>query len=404
MIRCMRHVPLDFGRPHKPLFCARVLHVHRSGIFRKPTMATGPPSSSSEHVVNMTNGGGQDRPTETGKTVPKYHLPMLAQFSIGVAGIFFFYLIYGYVQELFFREPERKPFGWYLTLVQFACYTLLASVEMKWKGCQPRSIPLKTYVFLAFLTVGTMGMSNSSVGYLNYPTQVIFKCCKLIPVMIGGVLIQGKKYGPIDVSAALCMSVGLIFFILADSTVSPNFNHTGILMISTALCADAVIGNVQEKAMKTYEASNNEVVLYSYAIGFFYILFYLFVNGNLFSSFWFFYEHPTETYGYAFLYGLSGFFGVSFVLSMIRTFGALMTVTVTTCRKAVTIVLSFVFFTKPFTMQYVWSGLLVLLGIFLNVYSKNRHKINNLLSDSVRRLIICLQQRESKVQHQTMEV
>ena len=33
-------------------------------------------------------------------------------------------------------------------------------------------IPLKTYALLAFLTVATMGLSNTSVGYLNYPTQV----------------------------------------------------------------------------------------------------------------------------------------------------------------------------------------------------------------------------------------
>lgn len=53
-------------------------------------------------------------------------------------------------------------------------------------------IPGKTYMIIAFLTVGTMGLSNTSLGYLNYPTQVIFKCCKLIPVMIGGVFIQGQ--------------------------------------------------------------------------------------------------------------------------------------------------------------------------------------------------------------------
>lgn len=46
-------------------------------------------------------------------------------------------------------------------------------------------------MLIAFLTVGTMGLSNTSLGYLNYPTQVIFKCCKLIPVMLGGVFIQG---------------------------------------------------------------------------------------------------------------------------------------------------------------------------------------------------------------------
>jgi len=36
---------------------------------------------------------------------------------------------------------------------------------------------------------------------------------------------------------------------------------------------------------------------------------------------------------------------------------------VTTMRKILTVVLSFIFFTKPFTEQYVWSGSLVLLGI-----------------------------------------
>jgi hypothetical protein len=41
------------------------------------------------------------------------------------------------------------------------------------------SIPIKTYLVLSFLTVATMGLGNASVGYLNYPTQVMFKC-KLI--------------------------------------------------------------------------------------------------------------------------------------------------------------------------------------------------------------------------------
>ena len=53
-------------------------------------------------------------------------------------------------------------------------------------------IPLKAYGVLAFLTVATMGLSNYSLGFLNYPTQVIFKCCKLIPVLIGSIIIQGK--------------------------------------------------------------------------------------------------------------------------------------------------------------------------------------------------------------------
>ncbi|XP_054447913.1 adenosine 3'-phospho 5'-phosphosulfate transporter 2 isoform X2 [Pteronotus mesoamericanus] len=299
----------------------------------------------------------------------------LTQFFICVAGVFVFYLIYGYLQELIFSVEGFKSYGWYLTLVQFAFYSIFGLIELQLIQDKRRRIPGKTYMVIAFLTVGTMGLSNTSLGYLNYPTQVIFKCCKLIPVMLGGVFIQGKRYNVADVSAAVCMSLGLIWFTLADSTIAPNFNLTGVILISLALCADAVIGNVQEKAMKLHNASNSEMVLYSYSIGFVYILLGLTCTSGLGPAVTFCSKNLIRTYGYAFLFSLTGYFGISFVLALIKIFGALLAVTVTTGRKAMTIVLSFIFFAKPFTFQYIWSGLLVVLGIFLNVYSKNMDKM-----------------------------
>jgi len=53
--------------------------------------------------------------------------------------------------------------------------------------------------------------------------------------------------------------------------MSPNFTWAGIIMILLALVADAIIGNVQEKKMKEYEASNAEVIFYSYGIGSIYL-------------------------------------------------------------------------------------------------------------------------------------
>lgn len=56
-------------------------------------------------------------------------------------------------------------------------------------------------------------------------------------------------------------------------------------MISTALLFDAIIGNVQEKAMRDHRAPNNEVVLYSYGIGFLYLFVVLLLTGDLFAGF-----------------------------------------------------------------------------------------------------------------------
>jgi len=336
---------------------------------------------SKQNYTRVTiQNGGNNQDSEAKKElvvlgIALDSLPKAAQFLVCCGGVFLFYLIYGYVQEWIFRTG-MKPFGWYLTLVQFAFYSVFGIVETSFKKDKTRKIPLKTYSFLAFLTVATMGLSNTSLNYLNYPTQVIFKCCKLIPVMIGGILIQGKTYRLIDFLACVCMSVGLILFTLADSTVQPEFNHTGVVLISLALCADAVIGNVQEKAMKAHKSSNTEVVLYSYGIGFVYILIGLIFSGGLWPAFKFCTQNPVQAYGLAFIFSISGYLGITFVLALIRAFGALLAVTVTTGRKAVTMVLSFIFFAKPFTIHYVWSGFIVLLGIFLNVYSKNEKHIN----------------------------
>ncbi|VDL78886.1 unnamed protein product [Nippostrongylus brasiliensis] len=272
------------------------------------------------------------------------------------------------MQELIFKLPGMKPFGMYLTLVQFLIYSFCGWAEGSFYHETVRRIPMRIYFLLAFFTVATMGLSNASVGYLNYPTQVIFKCCKLVPVLIGGILIQGKRYGCIDLCAAVCMSLGLIMFILADSQVSPNFDPRGYIMITGALLADAVIGNIQEKNMKKYGASTNEMVLYSYSIGSVYLLMFTAISGELPEAFRFFMNNPWETYGYALIFGLFGYLGVNVVITLITVCGALVAVTVTTLRKALTITLSFILFSKPFTIDYVWAGLIILFAIYLNLY------------------------------------
>lgn len=145
------------------------------------------------------------------------------QFIICCIGVFFLYILYGYFQELIFSLDGFKPYGWFLTLIQFGYYTIFGYFENCIQStvndnANQRKIPMRTYGFLAFLTLGTMGLSNSSLGYLNYPTQVIFKCCKLVPVLIGSILIQKKSHGPLDFLAAIAMCIGLASFTLGTYT------------------------------------------------------------------------------------------------------------------------------------------------------------------------------------------
>ncbi|CAF4689196.1 unnamed protein product [Rotaria sp. Silwood1] len=258
--------------------------------------------------------------------------------------------------ELLFTLEGFKNTSWFLSCYQFLIYGVLSFIQIGFAGLRQRRASYRSYLILPILTVAAMGLSTHSVGYLNYPTQLMFKCCKLIPVLIGGIVIQKKKFNRYDVAATFCMSIGLIFFTLADSKVRPNFNAYGVIVVCLALVADAIIGNYQEKIMKIYHVSNVEI-------------------------------HPLRTYGYGLLFSIFGYLGIDIVLSMIKEYGALVCVTVTTCRKAITIVLSFTLFSKPFVFDYVWSGLIVVLGIYLNVYSRNQAGFNAKIASYTNRLL-----------------
>uniref|UniRef100_A0A0N5BWK5 Adenosine 3'-phospho 5'-phosphosulfate transporter 2 n=1 Tax=Strongyloides papillosus TaxID=174720 RepID=A0A0N5BWK5_STREA len=312
--------------------------------------------------------------------------PTYLQFVVLCGGVMFFYLIYAYVQEYMFKIEGMKSLGWYITLIQFFFYSMFSYIERKMKKEKGKKIPRKKYLEIAFYTVTTIGLSNAATGYLNYPTLVIFKCCKLIPVLIGGILIQKKKYGCLDISAAFLMSLGLIIFFLADTKVAPNFDPTGYIMICGALIADAVIGNVQEKEMKKYGASNSEVVFYSYTFGFIYILLYEIFTMEIYYAFIFLLDYPSQ-YILIIIFSTVGYLGINIVLTLVRTTGALMAVTVTTLRKAVTIVFSFIFFTKPFTIDYVYGGLIVLIAIYINLYSKNKSKWDPMIRNYMSRFV-----------------
>lgn len=176
--------------------------------------------------TNSVSGDSARTKAQTASTTSKeicilgYDLSKLngqTQFFVCCFGVFFLYILYGYFQELIFSLDGFKPYGWYLTLIQFGYYTIFGYFESRIQNTeQCRKIPMKTYGLLAFLTLGTMGLSNSSLGYLNYPTQVIFKCCKLVPVLIGSILIQKKSHGLLDFLAAIAMCIGLAAFTLGN--------------------------------------------------------------------------------------------------------------------------------------------------------------------------------------------
>jgi len=66
------------------------------------------------------------------------HYSKTTQFVLCCLGVFVFYLLYGYMLELIFTLEGLKPYGWYLTLIQFAYYVIFGWIEKLLCGIERR--------------------------------------------------------------------------------------------------------------------------------------------------------------------------------------------------------------------------------------------------------------------------
>lgn len=297
--------------------------------------------------------------------------PRWQQFLICSSGFFFGYLVNGICEEYVYNRLQFS-YGWYFTFVQGWVYILLIYLQ----GFTPKQMvnPWRSYVKLSAVLMGSNGLTKGSLAFLNYPAQIMFKSTKVLPVMIMGAFIPGlrRKYPPHEYISAVLLVVGLILFTLADAQTSPNFSIIGVTMVSGALIMDAFLGNLQEAIFTMNpETTQTEMLFCSTLVGMPFLIPPMLFTGELFTA-WNSCSQHLYVYGVLVFEAMATFIGQVSVLSLIALFGAATTAMVTTARKAVTLLLSYMIFTKPLTEQHGSGLLLIAMGIVLKMLPENK--------------------------------
>ncbi|KAB2052298.1 hypothetical protein ES319_A12G110800v1 [Gossypium barbadense] len=257
-------------------------------------------------------------------------LPKWKQFLICSSGFFFGYLVNGVCEEYVYNRLQFS-YGWYFTFVQGFVYLFLIYLQ----GFTPKQMvnPWKTYVKLSAVLMGSHGLTKGSLAFLNYPAQLMFKSTKVLPVMVMGAFIPGlrRKYPAHEYISAILLVVGLILFTLADAQTSPNFSVVGVVMVTGALVMDSFLGNLQEAIFTLNpETTQMEMLFCSTVVGLPFLIPPMVLTGELFKA----WNSCSQ---------------------------------VTTARKAVTLLLSYLIFTKPLTEQHGSGLLLIAMGITLKL-------------------------------------
>ncbi|KAF3442243.1 hypothetical protein FNV43_RR16159 [Rhamnella rubrinervis] len=307
--------------------------------------------------------------------------PRWKQFLICSSGFFFGYLVNGICEEYVYNRLQFS-FGWYFTFVQGFVYIFLLFLQ----GFRIEQMvnPWLTYWKLSLVLMGSHGLTKGSLAFLNYPAQLMFKSTKVLPVMIMGAFIPGlrRKYPLQEYVSAILLVVGLILFTLADANSSPNFSVIGVVMVTGALVMDAFLGNLQEAIFTMNpKTTQMEMLFCSTVVGLPFLIPPMLVTGELPIAWKACSQHP-YVYGVLVFEAMATFIGQVSVLSLIAIFGAATTAMVTTARKAVTLLLSYMIFTKPLTEQHGSGLLLIGMGITVKLVLPENKPNNQRVSNS----------------------
>lgn len=124
------------------------------------------------------------------------------RFLFCTGGIFICYFVYGIVQEKITRgqygsedpqSAEKFTFMSSLVLTQCIVNYVFSKVMIASSGSQPEDTTRTIYYAICSLSyLLAMVCSNMALQFVSYPTQVVGKSAKPIPVMVMGVLLANK--------------------------------------------------------------------------------------------------------------------------------------------------------------------------------------------------------------------
>ena len=302
-------------------------------------------------------------------------VPTEAKLVFAVAGIFFAFGAFAVLQEDVYRTSyagERFSATFLVLIVERSVNTAVGALgalllarpdggdESADRVRSSRS-EKKTLFRVPVAAIATSGVSqmlamafaNEALRFVSFPTQVLGKSCKMIPVMIGGV-VAGRKYPASQYAQVAVVTAGVVAFNLGKSRrVSLGVSRSGaeqlerdsaygLSLIAASLAMDLVTAALQDR-VKTATARLNpdraspktsmfESMLWTNAGGACAAFLLAAGTGQLGTGLAFCARHVAAARNVAF-YALASVIGQLFVYFTITEFDPLVLSTVTTTRK-----------------------------------------------------------------------
>lgn len=262
-------------------------------------------------------------------------------------------------------------------LVFFQCTSNLAlawTVRSKNGSSSLDNVPTYLYSMCSVSYFLAMLFSNMALEWINYPTQVLGKSCKPIPIMLFGVIFAHKRYALRKYFYVLLIVMGMAIFLYKPGKGggSSAFQFSrGELLLCASLAMDGITGAVQDRIRNSYTTDKWTMMFAMNAFSTVFLSIMLIASGELVTFFAFIASYPFVLRE-VILFAVAGAFGQYFIFKTVTDFGPLTCSIVTTLRKLFSLVFSILLFSHPYTNRHVIGTALVFTALMFDALDSRR--------------------------------
>jgi hypothetical protein len=293
------------------------------------------------------------------------------------AGVILAFLGHGVLQERIMAVPydgENFESSTFVVLCNRAA-AMFFGLVMALCRREPlkHSAPLHLYGLVAIANFTAAVAQYEALKWVSFSVQMLIKSFKMIPVMLCGIAMSGKKYSATEWLITFLVTAGVIGFMAGGDISSPAVEAGsewqslyGVLLLLFWLVAESFNHSLQEKLFADYKTTKYNQMLYMNLFCSMFSMLVLVANGELVPSLVFCAEHPRFALDALSLSGAS-VTGAWFMLSMVKDFGALALAATMNVRQLLSILLSTWTYGHSVTLFQIFA----LVIIFVALSSEN---------------------------------
>lgn len=318
---------------------------------------------------------------------------------VSVLGIYICYLIYAVLQERLTsshaHDSNQVDEHMYLMLIQCIInatfvYPIVQyiesttppyvpvdhddTIEHPYLTRLPIAVKQLKYASIGFTYIMGMLTSYWSFSYINYPTSVLVKSCKMVPVMFIGVVLFRKRYSIREYICVLSLTAGIYGFMYYGSSSSKAASVAsnsiyGVLLSGLSLLCDGFTGSQQDNFVQIYKPSSYRLMYETNKWAVIELFLVSACTGELYAGIQSTIGTPGLLYDLV-LFGIVSAIGQLFIFHMITAFGALALAITTSTRKLATILCSTIMFGHHISEKQWLCVIVVFASLLIDIYGK----------------------------------